>query len=95
MRFEPRLVVNTADAAIAACADGLGITRVLSYQVASRIAAGELQLVLQSYAPPPVPVSLVYSANRSRASNVRAFLAVAREHFRTQPIAPAASLRRK
>jgi DNA-binding transcriptional LysR family regulator len=95
LRFEPRLVVNTADAAIAACAGGLGITRVLSYQVASHVAAGELQLVLQEQAPPPVPVNLVYPANRNRAPNVRAFLTVAREYFRTKPISSAAMLRQR
>jgi DNA-binding transcriptional LysR family regulator len=94
VRFEPRLVVNNADAAIAACADGLGITRVLSYQVASRVAAGELRLVLQAHAPPPVPVNLVYPVNRARAPNVRAFLAIAQEHFRAQPISSGAMLHR-
>src|SRR5581483_7167303 len=33
VHVEPRLIVNSADAAISAAEDGLGVTRVLSYQV--------------------------------------------------------------
>jgi DNA-binding transcriptional LysR family regulator len=36
-----RLIVNTAEAAIDAAIAGLGITRVLSYQVAASVKAGD------------------------------------------------------
>jgi DNA-binding transcriptional LysR family regulator len=55
----PRLVVNTAQAAIDAAMRGFGITRVLSYQVAHLVETGALRIVLASVEPPPLPVHLV------------------------------------
>lgn len=55
----PRLVVNTAQAAIDACVHGLGITRVLSYQVAHLVETEDLRIVLATAEPPPIPVNLV------------------------------------
>ncbi|MEO8374923.1 MAG: LysR family transcriptional regulator [Sphingomonas bacterium] len=81
IRIEPRLSVNTADAAIAAAVDGLGIARVLSYQAIDAIAAGKLVTLLDSFAPPPLPVHLVYQANRRASVNVRAFIDAARAWF--------------
>jgi DNA-binding transcriptional LysR family regulator len=60
VRVNPRLVVNTAQAAIDAALDGLGITRVLSYQVDRLLASGRLRAVLTSVEPEPVPVQLVH-----------------------------------
>ncbi|MFA5966467.1 MAG: LysR family transcriptional regulator [Sphingomonas sp.] len=81
IRIEPRLVVNTADAVIAAAVDGMGIARVLSYQAIEAIAAGKLVTLLDDMSPPPIPVHLVYQANRRASVNVRAFIDAAREHF--------------
>jgi DNA-binding transcriptional LysR family regulator len=46
LRPSPRLVVNTADAAIAAAVSGRGIARVLSYQVSEELKSGALEVVL-------------------------------------------------
>jgi len=81
IRIEPRLTLNTADAAIAAAVEGIGIVRVLSYQAIDAIAAGRLVTLLDGFAPPPVPVHLVYQANRRASVNVRAFINSARAHF--------------
>ncbi|MGI4878786.1 MAG: LysR family transcriptional regulator [Janthinobacterium lividum] len=78
IRIEPRLSVNTADAAIAAAVDGAGIARVFSYQAAAAIASGQLVTLLDSVAPPAAPVHLVYQANRRASVNVRAFIDAAR-----------------
>lgn len=88
VRIHPRLVVNSADAAIAAVEAGAGITRTLSYQVREPVAAGRLALVLADQAPPPVPVSAVFPANRHAAPNVAAFVAAARAHFAGAPLVP-------
>jgi DNA-binding transcriptional LysR family regulator len=69
-----RLVVNTAEAAIDAAIAGLGVTRVLSYQVADAVKAGLLNVVLEELEPAPSPVSLVYSAQRRLPLKLRAFL---------------------
>ncbi len=70
----PRLVVNTAEAAIDAARAGLGLTRVLSYQIAAAERAGELVRVLDNHAPPALPVHLVFAAQGPLPLKLRAFL---------------------
>lgn len=74
VRVAPRMRVNLAEAAIDAALHGAGLTRVLSYQVAERVAAGTLRIVLADAEPPPVPVSLVYPASRRVSALVQAFV---------------------
>jgi DNA-binding transcriptional LysR family regulator len=81
IRIEPSLAVNTADAAIAAAASGAGIARLLSYQALAALAAGQVRTLLDEHAPPPVPVHLVYQANRRASVNVRAFIEAALIYF--------------
>jgi DNA-binding transcriptional LysR family regulator len=69
-----RLVVNTAEAAIDAAIAGLGITRVLSYQIANAARTGALTVVLQEFEPAPSPVNLVYTGQRLLPLKLRAFL---------------------
>jgi DNA-binding transcriptional LysR family regulator len=69
-----RLLVNTADAAIAAAAAGLGLTRVLSYQAADALREGLLVRVLQDAEPPPVPVSIVHAGQGRLPMKSRAFI---------------------
>lgn len=69
-----RLVVNTAEAAINAAVAGIGIARVLSYQVAPEIRTNQLVLALKEFEPAPWPVSLVYTGQRLLPSKVRVFL---------------------
>jgi DNA-binding transcriptional LysR family regulator len=84
VRVAPRLFTNSVEAAIEAAINGLGITRVLSYQVARHVRERRLAYVLGALAPPPVPVNLVFLANRQHAPNVRALLSTARRHFAAQ-----------
>jgi DNA-binding transcriptional LysR family regulator len=69
-----RLTVNTAEAAIDAAIAEVGITRVLSYQVASAVRAGTLALALREFEPKPWPVSLVYAGQGLLPLKLRAFL---------------------
>lgn len=69
-----RLTVNTAEAAIDAAIAEVGITRVLSYQVASALRAGTLALALREFEPKPWPVSLVYAGQGLLPLKLRAFL---------------------
>jgi DNA-binding transcriptional LysR family regulator len=69
-----RLVVSTAETAIDAAIAGLGITRVLSYQVADAIRAGTLVAALREFEPPPWPVSLVFSERRLVPQKLRVLL---------------------
>ncbi len=69
-----RLVVNTAEAAVDAAIASLGVTRVLSYQIAQAAREGLLSVVLQEFEPPPLPVSLVHAGGRLLPLKLRAFL---------------------
>ena len=69
-----RLSVTTADAAIAAAIAGVGITRVLSYQVAEALQQGQLVRLLIDHEPPPVPVSLLYPGQGRLPMKTRAFI---------------------
>ncbi|MCR8549418.1 LysR family transcriptional regulator [Salipiger sp. P9] len=62
VRSRARMSVNTAEAAIAAAEAGLGITRVLSYQVAESVAQGRLRIVLAEEEPAPWPVHILFRA---------------------------------
>ncbi len=76
-----RLVVNTAQAAIDAAVAGVGIVRVLSYQIAGLLAEKKLVLVLDSFAREKVAVNLVHLPGvQSRASV--AFVELAAERIR-------------
>lgn len=81
VKCEPRLTTNSVDAAIDAAVAGLGIARVLDYQVEHHVAAGRLRYLLVSQEPSPTPVNLVYQANRLRSPNARALIEAARRHF--------------
>jgi DNA-binding transcriptional LysR family regulator len=80
--IRPRFAVNTADAAISAAIAGSGITRVLSYQVASAVAAGTLAYVLVEFEPDALPVHLVYTAQILLPLKLRAFLDFAAPRLR-------------
>jgi DNA-binding transcriptional LysR family regulator len=69
-----RLAVNTAEAAIDAAALGVGLVRVLSYQVAEAVTNGTLSVVLQDYESAPLPVSLVHKGQAPLPLKLRAFL---------------------
>lgn len=77
-----RLAVNTAEAAIDTATAGLGVTRVLSYQVADRLRSGQLALALTDHASDPIPVSLVYGGQGILPLKLRAFLDFATPRLR-------------
>jgi DNA-binding transcriptional LysR family regulator len=74
--------VNTAEAAIDAAIAGLGVTRVLSYQIANAFRDGALKMALREFEPAPVPVSLVYAGGRLLPLKLRAFLDFATPRLR-------------
>lgn len=70
----PRLVTNSAEAAIGHVERGGGLAMVLAYQVRDAVRAGRLEVVLRRYEPPPLPIQLVYPGARLPAANLRAFV---------------------
>jgi DNA-binding transcriptional LysR family regulator len=85
VRVRPRLTVTTNDAAIEAALRGLGITRLLSYQVASLFAARKLKRVLERFEPPPWPVHIVHREGRFASAKVRAFVDLMAQRLRADP----------
>jgi DNA-binding transcriptional LysR family regulator len=79
---KPRLIVNTAEAAIDAAKAGLGVARVLSYQAASPLAKGSLRLVLEAYEPDPLPVHILHREDRLPQAKVQSFIAFAAPRLR-------------
>jgi DNA-binding transcriptional LysR family regulator len=80
--IRPRLIVNTAEAAIDAAIAGVGITRVLSYQAAGAIGDGRLAILLREFEPEPSPVSLVHGGQGPLPLKLRVFLDFAAPRFR-------------
>ena len=86
--FRPRarLLLNTADAAINAALEGRGITRVLSYMVASHLEQGRLEILLQDHEPPAVPVHIVHKEAGQTSARVRAVVDHFVERLRADPV---------
>ncbi len=92
--LQPRLTVNTIEAAIDAAIAGVGLTRALSYQVADAIEQGRLQPVLGRFEPDPVPVHLVLAGPRPVPLKIRAFIDLAVPLLREVLLAHDRELRR-
>jgi DNA-binding transcriptional LysR family regulator len=69
-----RLAVSTAEAAVDAAVAGVGITRVVSYQMADALRAGALRIVLVPFEPTPWPINLVHTGQGILPLKLRAFL---------------------
>ena len=85
VRPEPRLAVTANQAAINAACLGLGLTRVLSYQVAGKVQAGELEIVLADFELSPMPIHVVYQGGRNAPARIRGFVDLAVDVLREHP----------
>ncbi|MCC4604745.1 LysR family transcriptional regulator [Xanthomonas campestris pv. badrii] len=75
-----RIRVNSPEAAREAVSAGLGIGLGPAWLYEQGLVSGQLQTVLDDYAPPPAPLQIVYAANRlipKRASVFMDFIAEA------------------
>ncbi len=72
--IKPRLIVNSAAAAVDSALHHGGITRLLSYQAARHIAAKELTPVLTQYDLPINPVNFIYPQGRLVPLKLRTFI---------------------
>jgi DNA-binding transcriptional LysR family regulator len=77
--YMPRLLTNSADAAIQYAAAGGGLTRVLAYQAADALRRGRLKIVLEKFELPPLPINMVYPTSRLLSAKVRTFIDLAVE----------------
>ncbi|SNR94958.1 LysR family transcriptional regulator [Pseudomonas nitroreducens] len=85
VRLTPRLACSTTHAAIRAAGLGLGLTRCMSHEAHADLSDGRLQVVLQDYAAPGLPVQLIYREGRRAAARVRTFLDFVVPRLRAHP----------
>ena len=77
-----RLFCSTNEAAVQAAIAGWGLTRLLSYQVAPALVAGQLQTVLSVFEEEPLPVHIVHPDRRHAPAKVRRFIDFAAKRLR-------------
>ncbi|MDC8786400.1 LysR family transcriptional regulator [Roseateles koreensis] len=82
VKVAPRMFTTTNDSALAAALGGLGLTRLMSYQVAAQVRNGGLKIVLEAFEPAPLPVHLVHREGRHASHKARAFIDLAVERLR-------------
>lgn len=85
LKMTPRLVTSTIDAAVEAARSGLGIARLLSYQAAPLVAAGQLQIVLDRFETPALPIHVIHREGRQSAAKVRSFVDMVVQRLRDDP----------
>jgi len=83
---DPVLQSNTNESAIATARAGWGLTRVLSYQAGPSLQEGALQIVLDAFEEPPLPIHVVYPEGRQAPAKVRAFVDLAVARLRGNPL---------
>jgi len=83
--LQARMTSTSNDAAIRACLQHFGLTRLLSYQVAGLLREGRLVRVLEEHEPTPLPVHLLHREGRYATKKVRAFIDLALERLRQHP----------
>lgn len=82
VKVTPRLMVSDNDSAVEAAVEGLGITRLLSYQIAPQLSNGTLKVILSEFEPKPVPVHIVHSEGRYSSTKIRTFVDLMAERLR-------------
>ncbi|WP_377704295.1 LysR family transcriptional regulator [Pseudoduganella sp. UC29_71] len=85
VRMKPRLMVTSNDSAIDAAVVGLGICRLLSYQIADQLRDGRLKIILAEYEEAPWPVHVLHRESKFGSSKVRNFIDLLAEHLRAHP----------
>jgi DNA-binding transcriptional LysR family regulator len=83
IRLSPRILVNTNDGALEAAKSGFGLTRLISYQVATELTAGTLETVLTDFEEASLPVHVIHREGRHGSAKVRSFVDLAVEILRS------------
>ncbi|MFY8096170.1 MAG: LysR family transcriptional regulator [Niveispirillum sp.] len=82
----PVLQCNTNEAVISAALSGWGLTRVLHYQIGPALAAGTLRIVLADHEEERLPIHVLYPDGRHAPAKVRAFVDLAVDQLRANPL---------
>jgi len=86
VRPSARLVVNSPEVAMQGAIAGEGVTRVLSYQAASAVKAGQLRVILAEFEPDPLPIHVIHREGKRAAARVRAFVDFTVAELRDNPL---------
>jgi DNA-binding transcriptional LysR family regulator len=84
IRIQPRLTVTSNQAAIDAAMSGLGIARLISYQVADELKNETLKTILSDYQLPAIPVHIIHREGRMASSKVRCFIDLMTQRLRQE-----------
>ena len=79
-----RLAFNQVAPAVDACVAGVGVGLFLIYQVAGALRDGRLQVLLERFERPPLPIHVVYPGARLVSARTRAFIDWIRRELRAQ-----------
>lgn len=74
VRVKPKLSVSSNDAAIEAAYLGLGITRLMSYQVVPYLTSGKLKIILSDFEPVSLPIHVLHREGRYASAKIRSFV---------------------
>src|SRR5690606_26570515 len=69
-----KLLLNQVEVARAASIEGMGVVRLLHYQVADALADKRLVRLLRAFETPDVPIQMVYPHSRLLSPRVRRFI---------------------
>ncbi len=86
IRVSGRIRVNAPEAARASVCAGLGIGYGPAWLFEEGLASGDLQIVLDAFAMPPVPMQIVYAANRLVPKRAVAFMDFIAAEFAKIPL---------
>ena len=84
VKLQPILSISDNDSAASAVMAGLGITRLLSYQIAEPLQTGKLKIVLSEFESPPVPVHILHREGRYSSAKIRSFVDLMVERLRAE-----------
>jgi DNA-binding transcriptional LysR family regulator len=78
------LSVSDNDSAASAAMAGLGITRLLNYQIAEPLRIGKLKIVLSEFESSSVPVHILHREGRHSSAKIRSFVDLMAERLRAE-----------
>lgn len=85
VRISPTVWVSTNTCAIDLACDGLGITRVMHYQVLDKIQSGELIPIMEEHSAPPIPLSIAHLDGRDASPKVSNLVGYLKHHLELDP----------
>ncbi len=84
VKLQPMLSVSDNDSAACAAMAGLGVSRLLNYQIAEPLRLGKLKIVLSEFESPSVPVHILHREGRHSSAKIRSFVDMMAERLRLE-----------